>query len=73
MSLRDFRKQRAGGMSERGKLEPWEKFFGDSRAADNVAAFENERFVALFREVERGDERVVPAAKDHDVALGGHA
>ena len=45
-------------------LKPGMKFFGDGRAADHVAAFEHERLVTLFREVERGDERVVPRRRE---------
>ena len=48
------------------------KFFGDGGAADDSAAFEDERLVAFFREIERGDERVVAAAENDDVALRGH-
>ena len=49
------------------------KFFGDGGAADNGAAFEDERLVALFREIESSDESVVAAAENDDVALRGHA
>ena len=68
----DFGRERAAGVSERGTAEAGMKFFGDGGAADDRAAFENERLVALLREVEGGDEGVVSAADDDDVARSGH-
>src|ERR1700689_1911939 len=57
----------AGGAFEAGM-----KFLGAGGAADEVAAFEDERLVAFFREVESGDERVVTATENDDVARSGH-
>src|SRR6202021_1394061 len=48
------------------------KFFSDGRAANNRAAFEDEGPEALLREIERGDEGIVPGAENHDIALDGH-
>jgi hypothetical protein len=58
---------------ERGKFEAGEKFFGDGRPADDIAAFKDERRVTLFRQVERRDEGVVTAAENYNIAFGGHA
>ena len=59
-------------MRYRGALESGMKFFGDGGAADDIAAFEDERLVSLFREIKGGDERVVTAAENYDIALGGY-
>ena len=69
----DFGQGRTAGMGDGGTFETGMKFLGDGGAADDVAAFEDERLVAFFREVESGDERVVAAAENDDVALCGHA
>jgi hypothetical protein len=60
-------------MRDGGTFEAGMKLFGDGGSADNGAAFEDERLVAFFREIESGDESVVPAAENDDVALRGHA
>ena len=44
--------------------------FGDGGAADDTAPLEHQRPEAGLREVARGDEAVVPAADDDDVAAG---
>src|SRR5271156_367096 len=71
--LHDGGEWRAAGMSDGGTFETGMNFFGDSGAADDGAAFKNQGLVAFFREVEGGDERVVAATEDDDVALSGHA
>ena len=39
-----------------------------ARAADDAAALEDQRLIAPFGEIERGDESVVAAAENDDVA-----
>jgi hypothetical protein len=69
----NFGERRAAGMRDGGAFETGMKFFSYSGAADDGAAFENERPVAFFRKVKGRYERVVPAAENEDVALRGHA
>ena len=45
------------------------KFVGDRRAADLRAAFEHQRLESCLGQIERGDQAVVAAADDDDVAL----
>ena len=59
---------RAGGVRQRGAAEAGMKFIGDGGAADLGAALEDERFESGFGEIERGDQPVVAAADDDDVA-----
>ena len=61
----------ASGVRERGAAEAGMKFVGDSSAADLGAAFEDERLESGFGEVEGGDQAVVAAADDDDVACVG--
>ena len=56
-------------MRYRRAFESRMEFFGDGGAADDIAAFENERPVALFREIKGRDQRVVATAENDDVAL----
>ena len=44
------------------------KFFGDGGPADLGAAFEHQRFESGFGEIEGGDQAVVSAADDDNVA-----
>ena len=44
------------------------KFFSDRGAANLRAAFEHERLESRFGQVESGDQAVVPATDDDDVA-----
>ena len=67
----DIRTNRTGGVSERGAAEAGMKFIGDGCAADLGAAFEDERLESRFGEVERGDQAIVAAADDDDVARAG--
>ena len=48
------------------------KFLGHRGAADDRAPLEDQRLQSLLREIERGDQRVVPAADNHDVARSRH-
>ena len=45
------------------------KFLGDRRAAGLRAAFEHQRLESGFGQIEGGDQAVVAAADDDDVAL----
>jgi hypothetical protein len=65
--------QRAAGVRYGGTFEAGMKFLGDGGAADDRPAFEDEGLVAFLREIEGGDESVVSAAENDDVALRGHA
>ena len=49
------------------------EFLGDGRAADLVAALEHEGLESGFGEVKRGDQAIVPAANNDDVARVRHA
>jgi hypothetical protein len=68
----DLGEWRAAGVGDRGTFESGMKFLGDGGTADDVAAFEDERLVAFFREVEGRNERVVTATENDDVARRGH-
>ncbi len=68
----DIGAERTDSVRERGGAEARMKFLGDGAAADEFAAFEDQRLEATFGEVEGGDEGVVTAA-DEDYALSdGH-
>ena len=45
------------------------EFFGDGCSADLRSAFEHQRLEARLRQIEGGDQSVVTAADDDDVAL----
>ena len=47
------------------------KFFGDGRAAGLRAALEHQRLESGFGQVEGGDQPVVAAADDDDIAVAG--
>jgi len=70
--FQDCGERRAAGVGQRGTAKTGMKFFGDRGAADDIAAFENERPVALFREIEGRDERVVASTQNDDFASGSH-
>src|SRR5262249_56120983 len=57
---------------ERRAAEAGMKFFGDGGAAGLGAALEDEWLESGFGEVEGGDQAVVTATDDDDVALVGH-
>ncbi len=48
------------------------KFFRDRRSAHLRAAFEHERLESSFGQIEGGDQTVVSATDDDDVARFGH-
>jgi hypothetical protein len=55
-------------MGEPGAAEARMKFFGDGAAADNWPSFQHQGLESGFREVEGGDQPVVPCSEDDDVA-----
>src|ERR1035437_7168215 len=59
-------------MRESGATKARMKFFGDGRAAHLGAAFEHKRFESGFGEIEGGDQTVVSATDDDDIACFGH-
>ena len=61
----------AGGVRQRGAAEAGMKFVGDGGAADLRPALEDERLESGFGEIEGGDQAVVAAADDDDVAPVG--
>ena len=63
------RTQRSGGVRERGAAEAGMKFFGDGRATGLRAALQHQRFVSRLGQVEGGDQPVVAATNDDDVAV----
>ena len=67
----DVGTQRSGGVRQRGAAEAGMKFFGDGGAAGLRAALEHQRLVSGLGQIERGDQSVVAAADDDDVALPG--
>src|SRR5258706_5156834 len=69
---RDIRAEWSSIVRERGATEPGMKFCGDGRAAHLGAAFEHQRFEACFGEIESGNQTVVPATDDDDIARFGH-
>jgi len=68
----DLSERRTAGVRYRRTFEARMKFFSDGRTADDAAAFEDERPVSSFGEIEGSDERVVATAENEDVALRGH-
>src|ERR1700676_1218250 len=68
----DVRTKRTRTVRERGTSEAGMKFIGDRSAADLCAALQNERPEASLRQIECGDEPVVPPANNYDVVRFGH-
>jgi len=56
-----------------GEQKAGDDFFGDGGAAENVAAFEDENFLAGFGEIGSVDQAVVAAADDDCVVMLRHA
>ncbi len=56
-------------MGECGAAEAGMEFIGDCGAADLWPALEHERLESGLGQVERGDQAVMAAAEDDDVAL----
>src|SRR5947207_5884267 len=48
------------------------KFFADGRAANLIAAFEDQRLEPGFGQIESSDQPIVAAADDYDVAKARH-
>src|SRR6059058_2051604 len=57
-------------MRQRGALETRMEFFGNGSAAHRLAALEDDRLVAGFGEIKRGDQAIVTGADDHHRGLG---
>src|SRR5882762_5340341 len=68
----DVSAQRTDGVGESGGAEAGMKFFGNGAAADELAAFQDERLEAAFGEIERGDERVVTTTDEDYTLSDGH-
>ena len=68
----DFRAQKRDDVRANGEFESGDDFFGDGRAAEDVAAFEDEDFFAGAGEVGRVHEAVVASADDDYVVGFGH-
>ena len=64
----DVGPQRSGRVGKRGTTKAGMKFFCDGSAAGLRAALQHQRFVSSFGEVKGGDQPVVAAADDDDVA-----
>ena len=64
----DIGAQRAGGMRERGTAKAGMKFLRDGGAADLRAALEYERLESGLGQIKCGDQTVVAATDDDDVA-----
>ena len=45
------------------------KFVGDGRAANLLAALDNQRFVSCLSQIEGGNQAVVPATDNDNIAL----
>ena len=61
----DLRPQQRDHVRAHRELEAGKNFFGEGRAAQHVAAFEHENFLAGARQISGVDEAVVASA-DHD-------
>ena len=67
----DVGPQRPGGVGERGTAEAGMEFFGDGRATGLGAALQHQRLVSGLGQVEGGDQPVMAAADDDDIAVRG--
>ena len=65
----DVGSQRSGGMRERRAAEAGMKFFRDGSATRLGAAFQHQRLVSGLGQVESGDQPVMAATDNHDVAV----
>ena len=65
----DVGTQRPGRVCQRGAAEAGMKFFGDGRAARLSAALQHQRLVSGFGQIESGDQSVMAATDDDDVAV----
>ena len=61
----NFRAQQRHHVGTDRKLEPWKDFFGDRRASEHVASFENKNFFPGTGQV-GGVDQAVMASADHD-------
>ena len=56
-----------------GELEAGKHFFGDRGAAEHVAAFEHQHFLARARQISSVDQSVMSATNDDDVVFIAHS
>ncbi len=56
-----------------GKKKAGDDFFGNRRAAEDVAAFENDDLLACFGEIRGVDQAVVATADDDNVVVLPHS
>ena len=68
----DFRAEKRDDVGKNGELESGNDFFSDGGAAENVAALENQNFLARAGEIGRVYKAVVAAADDNDVVAFRH-
>ena len=68
----DFRAKQRDNVREDGKFETGNDFFGNGRAAENIATLENQDFLACLGEIRRIHEAVVAAADYDDVVFLRH-
>ena len=64
--------KRPGGVGEDGGTKSRMKFSRDGRAADLMAALNNQRLESGLGQIEGGDQSIVAAADDNDVARVRH-
>src|SRR5450432_3056810 len=64
----DFGSHRSGGMRQNGTAKTGMNFFSDRGAADLRATLDHERFITRLGQIERGDQTVVAAANNDDIA-----
>ena len=69
----DFGAKQRHDVGTFGKQKTGNNFFGDGSAAENVAAFENEHFLAGFGQIGGVDKTVMAAADDDYVVVLRHA
>ena len=69
----DFGAKKRDNVRTFGEKKTGEDFFGDSGAAQNVAAFEDDNLLAGLREVCGVDQAVVATADDDNVVLLPHS
>jgi hypothetical protein len=72
----DLGTKRTGSVCKRGTAEAGMKFIRDGGTAHLLAAFDDQRFEPRLGQIESGDQPVVAAANDDDVACAcglGHS
>src|ERR1700676_2729630 len=59
-------------MGKSGNAESRMKFFGDCAAAHHLTALQHYGLESAFRQVKRGDQRIVTAADENHLLSDGH-